>query len=525
MRAVIFGVDGLSFRVLRPLIERGDLPNFARLQREGVEAEFISTVPPMTPPAWMSLVTGLKPAKHGVFDFWEFDVASPTLQSRLVTHRKGGKAIWNILSEFGKRVVVMNVPITYPPEAVNGVMVSGLMTPNAALPFTFPHSFKRELYQVVPDYRIDLSLEKTSPGHFVDAVLDMTEKRIQLQEHLLSEHEWDFAFLSYVGPDRIQHRIWDSIESLSHTGTAYFRLLDDALGRVLNRLTPQDTLFLASDHGFVGARKWFYINEFLCRQNLLYRGATPETSRAKLIGFGREAAQKLHLLNVVRRMRKMYEQLYPKPPVEKKKGIYRPFFDAIDWNDTHACVLSSMAFSGGNADIFLSPQATLQEMEELRQELSTLRHPQTGELLAEAVYATDAYGVGDFRPPEEHIILIPRPGTTFHLDIGRKALWENLDEGKGVHEKEGVFYAWGAGIKQGERVEPLQIYDLVPTALHTLGIRADEPFDGRVAHEIFVQQATKQADGQTSEGESLVARKLKRLRTATPMSPMPPEHN
>ena len=224
MRAVIFGVDGLSFRILHPLIKRGDLPNFARLQREGVEADFISAVPAVTPPAWMSLVTGLKPAKHGVFDFWEFDTGSSALKSRAVTHRKGGKAIWNILSEYGKRVIVMNVPLTYPPEPVNGVMVSGLMTPGTSSPFTFPHVFKDELYKAVPGYLIDLGTERVAAGRFVDAVLDMTEKRIQLQEHLLSEHEWDFAFLSYVGPDRIQHRIWESIESMTHEGTKYFRL-------------------------------------------------------------------------------------------------------------------------------------------------------------------------------------------------------------------------------------------------------------------------------------------------------------
>ena len=513
MRAVIFGVDGLSFRILQPLIQRGDLPNFSRLQREGVKSELISTVPPMTPPAWMSLVTGLKPAKHGVFDFWEFDLTSPTLQSRLVTHRKGGKAIWNILSEYGKRVIVLNVPITYPPDPVNGLMVSGLMTPSASAPFTFPHMLKEELYTVVPNYRIDLSLAKTSPGYFVDAVLDMTEKRLQLQEHLLSEHEWDFAFLSYVGPDRIQHRIWDSIESLSYAGTQYFRLLDSALGSVLNRLTSEDVLFVASDHGFVGAKNWFYINEFLCRQALLHRGTSSETKRAKLAGFGREAAQKMHLLGTIRQARKTYEHLYGKPPVQKKKGIYRPFFDHIDWSETHACVLSSMAFSGGNADIFLSPNATPEEMEALRQELADQRHPQTGEPLAEAIYATDAYGVGPFRPPEEHLILIPNRGTTFHLDVGRKNLWEHLDEGKGVHEKEGIFYAWGAGVKQGEQVEPLQIYDLVPTALHALGIAADEPFDGRVAHEIFVTEPSDDTPRGYNHA-NIVARKLQRLQAS-----------
>ncbi len=228
MRTVIFGVDGLTFRILRPLIERGDLPNFARLQREGVTAECLSTVPPLTPAAWMSIATGLKPAKHGVFDFWEFDTGS--LRARSITHRKGGKAIWNILSEYGKQVIVMNVPLTYPPEAVNGIMVSGLMTPGTSSSFTFPAAFRDELFQAVPNYCIDLSFQNIPQKQWYDEVMKMTEQRMRLQEHLLSEHEWDFAFLCYVGPDRLQHRLWDELMTFSHEATRYFRLLDDAWG-------------------------------------------------------------------------------------------------------------------------------------------------------------------------------------------------------------------------------------------------------------------------------------------------------
>jgi predicted AlkP superfamily phosphohydrolase/phosphomutase len=507
MRAVIFGVDGLSFRVLHPLIQRGDLPNFARLQHEGVEADFISSVPAVTPPAWMSLVTGMKPAKHGVFDFWEFDVSSPTLQTRLVTHRKGGKAIWNILSEYGKRVVVLNVPLTYPPDPVNGVMVSGLMTPSTQSPFTFPTAFKEELFGVVPDYRIDLSTEKIPAGQFVDGVLAMTEKRIQLQEHLLSEHEWDFAFLSYVGPDRIQHRIWENIEQLDPHATSYFRLLDDALGRVLNRLTADDLLFLVSDHGFVGARNWFYINEYLARRNLLQRGSSVESTRSRLVGYGRDAAQKMHLLGFIRKARKFYTSRDATPIIQKKQSFYKPLFENIDWNENQACVLSLTAFGSGTADIFMSPHATEEEMEELRQALADEHNPLTGKPLAEAVYARDVYGIGPFRPPEQHIVLLPTPGTTFHLNMGRKNLWERLDEPKGVHEKEGVFFAWGAGIRSGVHIDPLQIYDLVPTALHALGVSADESFDGQVAHDIFIPQERPHSE----LSESLVARKLKRL--------------
>jgi predicted AlkP superfamily phosphohydrolase/phosphomutase len=513
MRAIIFGVDGLSFRVLRPLIARGDLPNFARLQREGVEAEFLSSVPAVTPPAWMSMVTGLKPAKHGVFDFWEFDTTSPTLASKLVTHRKGGKAVWNILSEYGKRVIVLNVPLTYPPDPVNGVMVSGLMTPGTAAPFTFPHVFKDELFKVVPQYRIDLSTERIPAGQFVDGVLDMTDKRIQLQEHLLSAHEWDFAFLAYVGPDRIQHRIWNAIQQLGDHATRYYRLLDDALGRAMSHLGPEDALFLVSDHGFVGATEWFYMNEYLCRRKLLQRGSTLDATKLKLFGMAREAAQKMHLLELVRSVRKARAARDATPIIEKKQSFYKPLFEHIDWKHNRACVLSQTAFGSGVADIFLAPDASASEREELRQALAALRHPETGVPLAEAVYASDVYGVGPFRPTEEHIVLLPTPGITFHLAMGRKQLWETLDEPKGVHEKEGVFYAWGAGIKQGVQVAPLHIYDLVPTALHTLGISTEEPFDGRVVHEIFAQNAAQSVEGQAG-GESLVARKLKRLQAS-----------
>ena len=509
MRAIIFGVDGLTFRLLHPLIERGDMPNFARLQREGVEAIYNSTVPPMTPCAWMSLSTGLHPSKHGVFDFWEFDVNSPTLESKLVTHRKAGKAIWNILSEYGKKVIVLNVPVTYPPDPVNGIMVSGLMTPSASAPFTYPTSFKDELYEAVPGYRIDLSIEKTSPQSFMDIVLDMTEKRIQLQDHLLSQHDWDFAFLSHVGPDRIQHRIWDALAALDKDATKYFRLLDDSLGRAMSHLTPDDVLFVASDHGFVGARKWFYINEFLRRHNYLHQSKAGESRRSMLKSFVRDSAKRLGLLTLIRKARKFYASLRPKAPMEKGGSIYQPFFEHIDWRETHACVLSSMAFSGGNADIVMSPHATKEEKETLKQLLLAERDPKTGEPLLVAVHDNDSFGDGPFRPKEEHLILIPHPDVTFHLELGRKDLWEPTGESKGVHETPGVFYAWGSGIKQGVKIDPINILDLVPTTLQALGLTSDEPFDGRAIQEVFTPKSTEQSS--ESDGESLVARKLRRL--------------
>ncbi len=104
-------------------------------------------------------------------------------------------------------------------------------------------------------------------------------------------------------------------------------------------------------------------------------------------------------------------------------------------------------------------------------------------------------------------MLIPNSGTTFHLATGGQKLWTKMREPIGIHEQEGVFCAWGANIRPGVHVNPLQIYDLVPTVLHALGVSADEPFDGQVARDIF---EVSHENGARHE-ESRVARKLKRI--------------
>ena len=157
MRIFLFGVDGLTFRLLQPMMDRGLLPNFQRLRSHGVEGILRSTTPPVTPPAWMSISTGLSPARHGVYDFWKYEQTEKGPRAHVMTHREGGRAIWNVLSEWGKQVVVANIPITYPPEPVNGIMLSGYMAPDMQAGVSYPPAFKEELQRAVPGYQIDLN--------------------------------------------------------------------------------------------------------------------------------------------------------------------------------------------------------------------------------------------------------------------------------------------------------------------------------------------------------------------------------
>ncbi len=498
MRIVIFGVDGLTFRILHPLIARGALPNFRRLSEQGSEVILESKFPPVTPVAWVSLYTGLKPAQHGVYDFWTYE--QPTRKARVVTNRKGGKAIWNILSEYGKRVLVINVPMTYPPEPVNGIMVSGYMTPSASVSFTYPGSFKDELYKIVPDYRIDLESEdmlsvemEGKVDRLIDATLYMTERRIELTNYLLKTQLWDFCMVTFVGADRLQHPLWDDLSSLEGRALEYFHLLDHGLGLILEQLEAQDCLFVVSDHGFQGASRSFEINEYLYKKNLLGLGANIRQTRnqARRISYLKHTINRIGLLTLTRRVARGVKTVAAMR--EKFDDVHEPIMADFDWEHTWAYVPSHSSFPGGYADIFLRQDLEEERLAALCDDLKRQIDPQSGNPLLSALYTTEVFGSGPYALCEPHLLLLPHDGITFRSSMGNKYLWDDARVRHdprmrcGVHHKDGVLYAYGHGIKQGFTGPNAEIYDVVPTVLHCMGLPIVDEFDGSIIEKLFIE--------------------------------------
>lgn len=524
MRTVIFGVDGLAFRVIHPLIEQGHMPNFQKLKEQGCEAILESKYPPLTPPAWTSLSTGLKPARHGVYDFWAYDEQAEEGKPRkahVQSQRKGGKAIWNILSEYGKQVLVINVPVTYPAETINGYMVSGYLTPSTDGDFTYPASFKEELFRVVPEYEIDVKLSEIFKGNvetrvsrLVDAVLCVTEKRMKLIDYMLKEKPWDFCYVAFVGPDRLQHSLWDEIVSFEPRTIEYYRMLDDALGMFLNQLGPDDNLFVVSDHGFQGVSRSFDINEYLYSRGLLKLLPTAERKKATRFADLKHMLGQMGLLSLARRTKKALKSA----GIIKKKqgGVYRPILNDVDWAHTLAHVPSMSGYGGGYADIVLDANLPAERITELSEDLKRQVDPVTGKPLIDVIYTTEVYGTGPFAPKEQHLLLLPTDGITFNMSLGNKWLWNDVSTGRdtkkrrGSHQKEGVLYAYGGGIKQGFKAPNAEIYDLVPTVLHGMGLPLPYEFDGRVLNELFVERQ-QVAPAQNSADGGLARRKLKKL--------------
>ena len=125
-KALIVGFDGATFDVIHPLVEAGRLPNLVRLMREGAWGTLHSTVPPISPSAWTTFATGKNPGRHGVFDFRRL---SETYAWQARTTQIRHQTLWRLLSEADRRVIAVDVPFTYPPEPVNGMMITGYPTP------------------------------------------------------------------------------------------------------------------------------------------------------------------------------------------------------------------------------------------------------------------------------------------------------------------------------------------------------------------------------------------------------------
>ena len=461
----------------------------------------------MTPPAWMSISSGLAPASHGIYDFWDYSQNTKGALTRPVTHRRGGEAIWNILSEWGKQVIVANVPLTYPPEPVNGIMISGYMTPNLSAAFTFPAALKREVLEAIPDYQIDLS-PAIGAGHTGDLFVEtlrMTRNRVALQRLLLNK-PWDFFYIVFTGADRIQHLRWDEIIGFHPRAVEYYRLLDDALGLFLETLAPEDLLLIVSDHGFQGAHRFFYLQEFLRRQGLLamnradrYRSALLDRLRATIWALG--------LRTMPTKIRGRLRRLGLLPVASKEHEVTR--LD-LDWDKTLAWIPSKSGAMAGYADIFIDDVLSEARIQALIAALEAIVDPESGQPLVTAAYREEAFGAGAFAPRERHLVVLSGDDTTLLTDLGVKNLWGTWQRSSGIHQPDGVLYLYGAGVRQGAELSAAHVRDIVPTILSFMQLPSPTKLDGKVIAEAFTDDFLH-ARGSVARHKHAINPRLSRL--------------
>jgi predicted AlkP superfamily phosphohydrolase/phosphomutase len=143
-KAIVIGLDGLEPTIVESMLERGELPNLARIRQSGSYSRLRTTYPAQTPVAWSSFATGTNPGGHGIFDFISRDPATYLPDAALsrferpksafaapqVVNSRKGEPLWYALSQAGVPSVVLRCPCTFPPDELNGRMIAGVGVPD-----------------------------------------------------------------------------------------------------------------------------------------------------------------------------------------------------------------------------------------------------------------------------------------------------------------------------------------------------------------------------------------------------------
>jgi predicted AlkP superfamily phosphohydrolase/phosphomutase len=501
-RLLVIGLDGATFDLVAPWAAAGELPALARLMAAGSWGALRSTLPPATFPAWTSLVTGVNPGRHGVLDFVER--VPGTFRVRFVNgSRRRTPALWTRLSAAGRRVAVLSVPATYPPEPVNGVMVSGFDSPVTTGidgSFVFPRAFHAEVRRLVGRLPFaDFQEVRTGPGWHERALarlLDGVARRAALAEALLRRQPWDALMVVFGEPDTVAHHFWRFHDPASPRYAAsphanairhVYRALDAAVER-LTTAAGDACVAVVSDHGSGGASdRVVHLNRYLEQQGFLgFRprgGAVPRAVRGlalravpvRLQGtlVRRAPAAAGRLEGGARfggidwsRTQAYSEELDYHPSVwinvagREPEGIvgaarYERTRDAV------AAALAAWRDDGGRAVV-----------ERVRRREEVYRGPATAlapDLLLELA-APGGYSPSCLRSAG--------PGTALR-SLAPAAHGAGKGSGlNGAHRRDGMFLFAGPGVRTAGAVSAARITDVLPTLLALIGLPVPLGLDG-----------------------------------------------
>jgi len=270
-RVFVLGLDGTPYSLVTRMIREGRLPNFARIVKGGSLLRINSVVPTVSPVAWACFMTGKNPGKHNIFGF--VDRTLEPFQTRIISaDMLRGDTLWDLLNCDGKRTIVINVPVTYPPREIQGILVSGFLCPSVEKS-TYPPQFADVLKKMGYIIDVDPWLARESREQFLTELHRALRKRFELAFRLLEKESWDFFMCHVMETDRLHHFLWRQMEE-DHPidGARFYNLytvLDDLIGELKNRLPREASLVVLSDHGFCRAKREVELNCWLARQGWL----------------------------------------------------------------------------------------------------------------------------------------------------------------------------------------------------------------------------------------------------------------
>jgi len=459
------------------------MPFLKEFADSGVRAGLYSVIPPLTPPAWASLVTGRSPGQHGIFDFFLKESPNSRHIRFATSHDVRSETIWTIANRHGLRVMALNFPLTFPPPHINGYVVPGWMPWRQLRLGCYPVGLYEKL-KALPGFNphelaMDMAHEGRALGgcpqeeydDWIALHIRREQQWFQILKALFNEKPCELVAILFDGVDKLQHLFWRFLDpAYSHTVTLsweqqvrerclnYFRQLDGLIANIVELIGSEATVILASDHGFGPQVRTFFVNAWLEQQGYLAwaNGKGPRPSPTEVLGISQLACH-VYLLD--------WERTRAYAPLPSGNGIH--------------IVRPDGECSGGVSDA---------EYELLRDRLieglHEVRDPLTGEPVVSQVWKREEIFAGPHLDLAPDLTLELQDGGLVSI-LASEMLVSPRPQPSGTHRPEGIFIARGPGLRSGVRLTPLSILDVAPLLLHSLGLPVSAELEGRVPTEAF----------------------------------------
>jgi predicted AlkP superfamily phosphohydrolase/phosphomutase len=480
---LLIGLDGATFRLLDPLMADGVMPFLRGFIRRGVRASLTSTINPVTPPAWTTVMTGRSPGQHGVFDFVRADERGGEVYFTLYDARDiGCETIWSMASRQNMRIISLNFPMMFPHPEINGYIVPGLTSWRHLKLGMRPADLHEQLKELPGlDFRemawdfeqgkkVVFGIEPDQFASWVEFHIRREQHWFTVAKHLMEHDPCELTAVLWDGPDKLSHICWRFLDPaylpasptpweqhIRDLCVEYFRRLDGYIAELVTLAGLDAKTIIVSDHGFGPSTEELHINTWLHERGYLTWRAPKSGEEAASASWMRRLKSNFVLLEW------QHTKAYAR--TSSSNGIY------IRQSRTPG----DGGVAAGEYEAF---------RDELIRELHTITHPVTGEPIVTRVWKREEAFPGPRMAEAPDLTLVLRDYGFISIRDHSPAL-QLRDEVSGTHYPDGIFLAAGAGIRQNVSLPPLAIQDVAPAVLHAAGLEVPRDLEGRVPLEMF----------------------------------------
>lgn len=489
-KLIVVGLDGGTYDIITSLWKEGKLPHLKKISEKGYSGLMKSTYPPVTSPAWPSMITGANPGKHGLYGFRKIE---PDGNFRPFSSRDLKKrSFFEILSKNGFKIISINVPMTYPPKRINGIMIGGFGTPGEDTDFVHPKELKEEIIE--KDYSImgfnprELVYSDENAKKIFDLVYENTKRRHKIAKDLLKKNDFDLFMIVYSATDTLSHfmcKFYDKTHilhepSMSTFGKKFekiYELVDNHIGDLM-KTYPDAKIIIVSDHGSGKIKRNLHLNTFFKEKGLLTLKKKEQKTSSKL--FRKKGFTGAKLLGILNKFHLGWvRKLVPSKIKQQVPWDSDMQFSDIDFSKTKCFTIGEMGLVYLIRENYFEVGSVKDDEKETSKIIRELKKLEFhGEKVVSKVHRKEDIFKGEDLT-ELPDLYVETTGLRYNILPGIKTETFSIpDSVNGNHRQNGIFFYLDPKGSTKVSKENITIYDIFPTILEIFDIPIPTYADG-----------------------------------------------